>query len=326
MNKKNKPCVSIIVPVYNVEKYIEKCLDSLVNQTLENIEIVIVNDGSPDKSQKIIDKYEKKYKQIKSYVKENGGVSSARNYGIEKANGDYITFVDSDDYVELDFCEKLYKKAIQGNFDIVVCDLKYIYPNKTINISSKFDEDINDKEKLKLYMTKMYPVVWNKLFKKELFEKNIRFKLNVWYEDVEFLHNLYPYIKSIGVIKESLYNYFQRDGSITYVFDKRLYDYVYNWDSIISFYKEHKLYNEYKEELEYSHVRYVYATFVKRLANIKNKKEYDEGVNFAINKIKSYYPNYKKNKYLKSFSFKNIYLKYFNKTIANFIYIVKKMR
>ena len=101
--------VSVIVPVYNVEKYIKKCLDSLVNQTLEDIEIVVINDGSPDNSQKIIDKYVKKYPdKVKSYIKQNGGLGSARNYGIEKAMGKYLCFVDSDDYINLDALEKLY--------------------------------------------------------------------------------------------------------------------------------------------------------------------------------------------------------------------------
>ena len=93
--------VSVIVPVYNVEKYIDKCLTSLVNQTLKDIEIIIVNDGSPDKSQKIIDKYVKKHSNIKSYIKKNGGISSARNYGLKYAHGEYIAFVDSDDYVDV---------------------------------------------------------------------------------------------------------------------------------------------------------------------------------------------------------------------------------
>ena len=87
--------VSVIVPVYNVEKYLKKCLDSLVKQTLNGVEIIVVNDGSPDNSQKIIDEYTKKYKNVKSYIKENGGLSDARNYGIKKATGEYISFVDS---------------------------------------------------------------------------------------------------------------------------------------------------------------------------------------------------------------------------------------
>lgn len=114
---------SIIVPVYGVEKYISKCLDSLVNQTLNDIEILVVNDGTKDNSQKIIDKYVKKYPdKVKSFIKENGGQGSARNYGLKQANGDYIGYVDSDDYVELDMYEKLYNKVISDNLDIAICD------------------------------------------------------------------------------------------------------------------------------------------------------------------------------------------------------------
>ena len=130
--------VSIIVPVYNVEKYIEKCLKSLVNQTLKDIEIIIVNDGTKDNSQRIVDKYTKKYDFVKSYIKENGGLSSARNYGLKYANGEYIAFVDSDDYVDKDMYEIMYNKAKSNDFDVVVCNLKYIYDSSASLVSSTY--------------------------------------------------------------------------------------------------------------------------------------------------------------------------------------------
>ena len=137
--------VSIIVPVYNVEQYLEKCLNSLVNQTIKDFEIIIVNDGTKDSSQKIIDKYAKNYSFIKSYIKENGGLSSARNYGIKKATGEYLAFVDSDDYVTEDMYEKMYQKAKEKDFDMVVCDLNYIYPDKKIKATSNIKEDTTKK-------------------------------------------------------------------------------------------------------------------------------------------------------------------------------------
>ena len=121
--------VSVIVPVYNVEKYLRKCLASLVNQDFEDYEIIIVNDGSPDNSQEIIDEYTKKYKFIRSFTKENGGLSSARNYGIDKARGDYIAFVDSDDYVDVAFLKELYEAITKDGSDIAVCEFSYVYPN-----------------------------------------------------------------------------------------------------------------------------------------------------------------------------------------------------
>ena len=115
--------VSVIVPVWGVEEYIDKCLNSLVNQTLEDIEIIVVNDESPDNSQLIIDNYVKQYPdKVKSFVKKNGGQGSARNFGLEKATGEYIGYVDSDDYIALDMYEKLYKKAKKEKADVVICD------------------------------------------------------------------------------------------------------------------------------------------------------------------------------------------------------------
>ena len=112
--------VSVIVPVYNTEQYLEKCLDSLVNQTLGDIEIIIVNDGSPDNSQAIVDKYKEKYpEKIKSIIQSNGGQSSARNNALQYATGEFIMFVASDDYIELDTLERTYNIANNGNYDIV---------------------------------------------------------------------------------------------------------------------------------------------------------------------------------------------------------------
>ena len=147
--------VSVIVPVYNVEKYLEKCLDSLVNQTLKEIEIIIVNDGSPDNSHKIIDKYTKKYKNIKAYLKENGGLSDARNYGLKKASGEYIAFLDSDDFVKEDMYQKMYEKAKSGNFDMIVCDLNYKSENSSV-IQRAFSNIKHDTTNIKQAMLNIY--------------------------------------------------------------------------------------------------------------------------------------------------------------------------
>lgn len=324
MKKNNKILVSIIVPVYNVRNYIEKCLDSLVNQTLKDIEIIVVNDGSPDDSQVIIDQYTQKYPTlIKSYIKENGGLSDARNYGMKKAIGDYIAFVDSDDYVDNTMYEKLYDKAISGNFDLVVCDLNYVYSNSIQPCSSNVDRDIISKEDIKSIMTNIYPSAWNKLYKRNLLD-NISFKKGVWWEDVEFIYRLLPSINSIGVVKENLYQYVQREGAITGTFNDKIYHYIDNWNGVIDFYKKNNLFDEYKQELEYSYVRYLYATMIKSLLKWKNKEKYDIGVDRAIQNVNEQFPNYKKNKYLKGLTAKNLYLRCFNKKIANLMFKLKK--
>ena len=311
--------VSVIVPVYNVENYLEKCLDSLANQTLKEIEIIVVNDGSPDNSQKIIDKYSKKYKNIKSYIKENGGLSDARNYGIKKAIGEYLAFIDSDDFVTTDMYEKMYQKAKSGNFDMVVCDLNYVYDdNKIVKAYSNIKKDTTD---IKKAMINIYPAAWNKIFKKKLFDTGIKFKKGVWFEDVEFIYRLLPSVKTIGVIHEHFNQYVQREGSITNTVNPKIYHYIDNWKSIIDYYNEHKLYNQYQKELEYSYVRYLYATFIKH-ASLYQFKDYQDAVDKAIINVKKHFPNYRKNKYFYC-SFKGIYLLLFNKNISKLIYKLK---
>ncbi|MDF2845396.1 MAG: CDP-glycerol:poly(glycerophosphate) glycerophosphotransferase [Herbinix sp.] len=125
--------ISIIMPVYNVERYLRACLESVVNQTLEGVEIIVVNDGSKDNSISILNEYEKKHSdRMKVFTTENHGVSHARNYGLARATGEYILFVDSDDFIEKDMCEKLYHKAIRDNNDIVICGRYNVYERENI--------------------------------------------------------------------------------------------------------------------------------------------------------------------------------------------------
>ena len=141
---------------------------------------------------------------------------------------------------------------------------------------------------------------------------------------MEFNLKLYPRINSIGVVKEPMYNYLQRGNSITYTYNDKLYDIITNMDTVIKYYKDNGLYEEYKEVLEYLYVRYAFATFAKRLAKCKDKKKYKEGINFAINKVNENFPEYKKNKYFNKMGIKGRYIKNFNKFIASINYIVSK--
>ncbi len=321
MNNSKKILVSVIVPVYNVQDYIEKCLDSLVNQTLKQLEVIVVDDGSTDRTSLIVDDYQKKYNaMIKVIHKKNEGVSIARNVGLESATGEYIGFLDSDDWVNFDMYEKLYQKAIKDNCDIVACDTLAIYPDKKILIESH----INETSTIKDLMLKAYAVIWNKIYKREII-KGIDFKAGMTFcEDVRFLYMLYPRIKKIGSIHESLHNYLQRSGSLTYTYDKKLYQLIDSLDDIVSYYKKNSLYEKYYDELEYAYIRYLFATFIKRLAKTKNKVEFDKGVNFVLDKVNTNFPNYRKNKYLKKINGKSLYLKYFNKFLAKLVFNFEK--
>ena len=236
----SKVKVSIIVPVYNTYDYLDKCLTSLVNQTLKDIEIIVVNDGSPDNSHEIINEYVQKYSNIKYYKKKNGGLSSARNFGIKKATGEYIGFVDSDDYVSLDMFEKLYNKAKANDSDIVCCQMKYLYTNKTIIHNYKdlnaFGKSISESPKI-LSQVKSY--AWNKIYKKELWD-NFTFPTQ-YFEDSAVVYNVMFNANKIEAIDEPLY-YYRKDvsGAITKKKDEATYDIFKSCDSILKFYNKYQ--------------------------------------------------------------------------------------
>ncbi len=320
--------VSVIVPGYNAEACVKRCLDSLINQTLKDLEIIFIDDGSTDKTPSIVDEYALNYNNIKVLHVKNGGQSKARNLGMKEATGDFLAFLDSDDYVETTMYEKLYEKAISDDFDITVCDVNIIYPKKNVTISNGSKTDINNLEDLKKYLIFSYSagVVWNKLYKKQILE-DIDFKENVWYEDVHFNFKLFPSLNKIGVVTEPLINYVQTEGSITYTYNEKLYDIINNFNDLINYYKEHGLYQKFYSELEYSYIRYTYNTFIKRLAKCGSFSKFMEGVSFVKKEVKTNFPKYRKNKFITSprnikAIFNNVYYIFFNNFFAAFIYLI----
>ncbi len=312
--------VSVIVPCYNVENFIHKCLFSLCNQSLKDIEIIAIDDGSTDKTGSILDDYAKKYDNIKVIHKNNGGVSAARNDALEMASGEYIGFLDSDDWVNGFMYEKMYNLAKANDFDLVACDTIAVYPKKEMVIHS----NISNNQSVNKLMIDAYAVIWNKIYKRELLE-GITFNTNLSFcEDVLFLYEIYSRVKKVGAINEPLHFYLQRNGSLTYTYNDKLYHLVESMDNIVSYYKENNVFDKYHDEIEYTYVRYLFATFIKRLAKTKNKIEFNKGYNYVINKVKENFPNYKNNKYLDGK--KGFYLKHFNKCLANLIFLLEKNR
>ena len=292
-NRKIK--VSIIVPVYNVEKYIKKCLDSLVNQTLKDIEVIVVNDGSPDNSQKIIDRYVKKYPDIiKSFIKENGGQGSARNFGLTKAKGEYIGYVDSDDFVELDMYEKMYNKAKEKDLDVVICGS---YNVDEVSLNKEIDLDIIkfDDRKTNAFFGRM--AVWNKIYKKELLEKNkLEFRSKVWYEDLDFTIKVISNAKKIDYVNEPFYDYLIRQGSTmnNSNVDRNL-EILLAFDQVI---KDKKL-KKYKDIIEYLAIDHIYISAIVRilLADASNNKKI-ENINKLIEYMNNNFSDFKNNEYL----------------------------
>lgn len=319
--------ITIIVPAYNVGKYIEKCMNSLVNQTKKEIEIIAIDDGSTDNTLEILKKYESEYKDlVKVFHQENKGQSLARNLGIENASGKYVGFVDSDDEIELDLLEKLWEKVKEFSYDAVAFDVNCIYPNRQIIIKSgvETDEKQLSKEQKNNFLLNMYSISCNKIYKKDIFkDKKLLFYPGVWFEDVLFLYKIIPSLKSIAKIDYPGYKYYQREKSVTYTYSDRLKDINNVLEKLLDYYNEAGLYKEYRDELEYIYVRYMYATFIKRLSKSKDKKRFNDGVKFAKQCVNKRFPQYKKNKYLKR-GVKSMYLRHFNEFVANFVYILEK--
>lgn len=212
--------ISVIIPVYKVEQYLSNCLESLINQTYSNLEIIVVDDGSPDACPQICDDYMKKDSRIKVIHKENGGLSDARNAGIKIATGKYIGFVDSDDYIHPKFYEILYKNIMEYDADISVCNfVNTTQLNWYGGKQSKEMVEFNNIEALEaLYsdnvqMQKAMVVAWNKLYKRELFKK-IHYPLGKTNEDEFVIHHILYQSKKIIYIDSELYYYLQRTDSI----------------------------------------------------------------------------------------------------------------
>ena len=303
--------VSIIVPFYNVEKYIEKCLDSLINQTLKEIEIILVNDGSEDSSAKIAKEYQQKYpEKIKYYEKANGGLGDARNYGIQYANGEYIAFLDSDDYIEPKMYEEMYKKAKQQNCDMIECDFWWEYPNK-----KKEDIGKNYKDPKEM-LVQSRVVAWNKLIKTRIYKEHpdVRFAKGLRYEDIEGFYKILPYIKKVDFVRKPFIHYIQRDGSISNTQNRKNEDIFIVLDNVINYYKEKDLYKDFETELEFIYTRYLLCSSFLRIVKIKDKKTKKELLEKTWKNINKNFPNWKKNRILKeNKSLKNTYIKSVNK-------------
>lgn len=308
------PKVSVIVPFYNVENYIDKCIQSIINQSLKDIEIILVNDGSEDDSEKIAKGYLEKYPDKIIYLeKENGGLGDARNYGMPYANGKYIAFVDSDDYIEPNMYEEMLKTAEQENSDMVECDFYWEYPDK---LKKDVGVIYNGKKEM---LEKVRVVAWNKLIRREILEKTeVKFPKGYRYEDVEFTYKLVPFIEKVSFLKKPCVHYIQREGSISNSQNERTKEIFDVLDHVIDYYKEKGIYETYQEEIEYIYVRYAFCSSLLRIVKIEDVALQEKLLNLTWEKVNTNFPNWKRNSILKKGKgLKNLYLKTINQFTYN---------
>ena len=286
--------VSVIVPVYNMEKYLEKCLDSLLNQTLEEIEIIAVDDGSKDASFDILQRYAAKSDKIKCFRKENGGVSDARNFGLPHAVGEYIGYVDSDDFVDSDMYEVMYNKAKEQDYDIVECNLHHTYSNyEDTEIVTKY-------YKVEELLCFGRQIVWNKIFRRQwLLDTRVTFPVGIIYEDGSFCYKLAPYIKSYAYVDIAPVHYVQRSGSLNNNNSKLTMQIFEMLQDLVVFYKENGFYERYKQELEYLHARILLCSSFARMCRIPDKGVRKEALKLNLQELEEAYPDWRKNPILK---------------------------
>ncbi len=298
------PKITVVVPVYNVENYIERCLDSIVRQTMQDFEIVIVNDGSPDRSEEIIFDYQKKEKRIRYFYQENMGLGAARNKGILEAHGEFICFIDSDDYIEPDYLKTLYEALMQNDGDIAYCGMQQVNDQKEIlGVNPQTEEELWSFEQ---------PSACNKLYRVSLFrDYEISFPVQLYYEDLATIPKLLMVSKKNVRVDSYLYNYYFNEGSITKSYTPRVVEMKKVLEILEDFVKSQHL-QQYEENMEYVHLYagVINTSFRMILARCFSKKE----IVSMIEHFESVYPHCYQNKIAK----KRFPLKY--KVIAFFIH------
>ncbi len=286
--------ISVVIPVYKVEKYLDECLESVVNQTYKNLEIILVDDGSPDNCPKICDEWAKKDNRIKVIHKKNGGISDARNAGIKEATGNYISFVDSDDYIEKNLYEIAIKKIKQNEAQIFIFGRSYLYGNKKESKNSNEVELIMDTQDAldKMNMFQYYDVAtWDKIYERKLFD-SIEYPKGKLCEDWYITYKVIDRAKKVVFNSTPLYVYRQRQNSITHSnYIKVNNEPIYASKEVLEFIR-----NNYPNIEQNALTKYVFAcigVYNNYLYYTKNTNKEKEEI---LNIVKENYKNVIKNK------------------------------
>lgn len=241
----NKPLISIIIPVYNVEKYLDRCMESIINQTYKNIEILLIDDGSSDNSFEICKKYQNKYPYVKAFTQKNNGQGSARNKGINEAVGDLITFIDSDDYVDHRMFETLVNIKNESKADIVGCSIEVVGPKGHISFYSGDDTDkitsYTAKEALKKLCENrdINSSVCTRLYNKNIIKNNL-FKEKIKYEDLDIMYKWFDAAKTIVISNRCFYKYYMSsESTLRGKLKKTRFDFINVSKERIDYYKLH---------------------------------------------------------------------------------------
>lgn len=306
--------VSVIIPVYNTEKYLAACLDSVINQTLKELEIILIDDGSTDSSLKIMEQYYARFpERIHLFSKENGGQASARNMAIPLCRGEYIGFVDSDDTIEPEMYERMYMKAKETDADYVECD----YVNVKVNEAGEPERIADYGGRVREYTSKkdmfIDPMLapWNKMYRGTLLQSSkVTFPEGLIYEDTAFCLKAISFIERFAFVPEKFVVHFYRGGSTMNVNkSKRVANIFDVLKDVIAFYQEKGLFDDYRAELEYVVVKILLCSSIIRISKVQDSALRKQLCRDTWSMIQEYFPRYKKNGYIKKRGMRNLYMR-----------------
>lgn len=294
------PKISVLIPAYNAQETIQKTMNSVLNQTFTDFELIIVNDGSKDATEEIV--LSNKDERIRYFKKENGGIANTRNYAISVAQGEYIAFLDADDWMEENALELLVNKANETKAEVVVCDYRYVYEDGMKQDIRSNDFGICNLDTRKTLLLEVMPQPWNKLVKKEVFMRSeLCFPDGLVFEDLCYYSCLMPSINSIAKLNEVLVNYYQLGTSIM-ASARKIKNTIYDFDQVIqrinNYYTNNNLLMRYKSELEglfaLNARELIDSIFKNKAASVEEKEKVIKSI---LNTINQKYPKWYKNNY-----------------------------
>lgn len=291
-----RPLVSVIVPCYNCAGTVERTLDSLAAQTLKNIELIVINDGSTDNTIDVLNAYKEAHPELlmNLYTKENEGIAEARNFGLRKVTGEYFGFLDSDDYNEPEMFSEMYRKAKEEDLELVVSDFWWENSKgQTLQKEGPYKPGPD-------MMVNLFAVLWNKLYKTDFIRAlDIEFPYGDRYEDACFLYCLTSQLTSIGFVDKAYVHYVQNETSITHTNNEQVKNMIDVFQIILRYYRDHAKYNEYRDALEYIHVKFFLGNSFLRSASIPDKNDRRNTIMMGWDLLNKEFPQWHKNRYLK---------------------------
>ncbi len=292
-----RPTVSVIVPCYNAAGTVEKTLDSLRAQTLRNMEFIVINDGSQDLTLEVLENYAVTHPDFNMHIysKENEGIAEARNFGLSKVNGEYVGFLDSDDYTDPEMYAVLYRKAKEDDYEMVVSDFWWV------NSKGEKREKEGPYEPGPDMMVKLFAVLWNKIYRMDLIRTvDFKFPYGDRYEDACYLYMLTSQLSHIAFVDQAFVRYVQSDKSITHTNNEEVKNMIDVFERINAYYKSHYLFEKYHDALEYIHVKFFLGNSFLRSSRIPDRDDRRRTIRMGWDLLNREYPHWPDNPYLKT--------------------------